>query len=198
MLAAEPGATAASDFPDPNEREPVRQGVSGDPGSVERGHQRLQGPAATEHAEREADAQAAVGERSGSPSASATAASKDFPDPVNGEPRHRQPVAGSHPPSKPGGWYGDPQRRDEEVRQRPGTRQRGPVVRAKAGRWPQRPCWPRPRRRGRDVRCGAPDRGRRAPAADTVKVQKGKLSAMVSQGGTLTYRARLGRLAATR
>jgi len=28
------------------------------------------------------------------------------------------------------------------------------------------------------------------PAADTVKVQKGELSAMVSQGGTLTYRAR--------
>jgi hypothetical protein len=30
----------------------------------------------------------------------------------------------------------------------------------------------------------------RAPAADTVKVEQGKLSAMVSQGGTLTYRAR--------
>jgi peptidoglycan hydrolase-like protein with peptidoglycan-binding domain len=30
----------------------------------------------------------------------------------------------------------------------------------------------------------------RAPAADTVKVEKGALSAMVSQGGTLTYRAR--------
>jgi peptidoglycan hydrolase-like protein with peptidoglycan-binding domain len=29
-----------------------------------------------------------------------------------------------------------------------------------------------------------------APAADTVKVEKGELSAMVSQGGTLTYRAR--------
>jgi hypothetical protein len=30
----------------------------------------------------------------------------------------------------------------------------------------------------------------RAPAADTVTVEKGELSAMVSQGGTLTYRAR--------
>ena len=30
----------------------------------------------------------------------------------------------------------------------------------------------------------------RAPAADTVKVELGELSAMVSQGGTLTYRAR--------
>ena len=30
----------------------------------------------------------------------------------------------------------------------------------------------------------------RAPAADTVKVEQGELSAMVSQGGTLTYRAR--------
>ena len=30
----------------------------------------------------------------------------------------------------------------------------------------------------------------RTPAADTVKVELGKLSAMVSQGGTLTYRAR--------
>ena len=30
----------------------------------------------------------------------------------------------------------------------------------------------------------------RAPAADTVKVEEGELSAMVSQGGTLTYRAR--------
>src|SRR3954463_15169201 len=29
-----------------------------------------------------------------------------------------------------------------------------------------------------------------APAADTVKVERGTLSAMVSQGGTLTYRAR--------
>jgi hypothetical protein len=29
-----------------------------------------------------------------------------------------------------------------------------------------------------------------SPAADTVKVEKGELSAMVSQGGTLTYRAR--------
>jgi hypothetical protein len=29
-----------------------------------------------------------------------------------------------------------------------------------------------------------------APAADTVKVELGELSAMVSQGGTLTYRAR--------
>ena len=29
-----------------------------------------------------------------------------------------------------------------------------------------------------------------APAADTVKVEQGELSAMVSQGGTLTYRAR--------
>src|SRR4051812_31316629 len=30
----------------------------------------------------------------------------------------------------------------------------------------------------------------RTPAADTAKVEKGELSAMVSQGGTLTYRAR--------
>ena len=29
-----------------------------------------------------------------------------------------------------------------------------------------------------------------APAANTVKVEKGELSAMVSQAGTLTYRAR--------
>ena len=35
-----------------------------------------------------------------------------------------------------------------------------------------------------------PTAAARAPAADTVKVEKGTLSAMVSQGGTLTYRAR--------
>jgi Putative peptidoglycan binding domain len=35
-----------------------------------------------------------------------------------------------------------------------------------------------------------PTAAARALAADTVKVEKGKLSAMVSQGGTLTYRAR--------
>jgi peptidoglycan hydrolase-like protein with peptidoglycan-binding domain len=35
-----------------------------------------------------------------------------------------------------------------------------------------------------------PTAAARAPAADTVKVEKGELSAMVSQGGTLTYRAR--------
>ena len=35
-----------------------------------------------------------------------------------------------------------------------------------------------------------PTAAARAPAADTVKVELGKLSAMVSQGGTLTYRAR--------
>jgi peptidoglycan hydrolase-like protein with peptidoglycan-binding domain len=35
-----------------------------------------------------------------------------------------------------------------------------------------------------------PTAAARAPAADTVKVEEGELSAMVSQGGTLTYRAR--------
>jgi peptidoglycan hydrolase-like protein with peptidoglycan-binding domain len=35
-----------------------------------------------------------------------------------------------------------------------------------------------------------PTAAARSPAADTVTVQKGELSAMVSQGGTLTYRAR--------
>jgi hypothetical protein len=35
-----------------------------------------------------------------------------------------------------------------------------------------------------------PTAGARALAADTVKVEKGELSAMVTQGGTLTYRAR--------
>jgi hypothetical protein len=35
-----------------------------------------------------------------------------------------------------------------------------------------------------------PTASARAPAADTVKVEQGDLSAMVSQGGTLTYRAR--------
>ncbi|MDT7670712.1 MAG: hypothetical protein QOC74_3495 [Pseudonocardiales bacterium] len=35
-----------------------------------------------------------------------------------------------------------------------------------------------------------PTAAARAPAADTVKVEKGELSAMVSGGGTLTYRAR--------
>jgi hypothetical protein len=35
-----------------------------------------------------------------------------------------------------------------------------------------------------------PTAAARAQAADTVKVEKGELSAMVSQGGTLTYRAR--------
>jgi peptidoglycan hydrolase-like protein with peptidoglycan-binding domain len=42
------------------------------------------------------------------------------------------------------------------------------------------------------VRAGAdpPTAAAQAPAANTVTVQKGELSAMVSQGGTLTYRAR--------
>jgi peptidoglycan hydrolase-like protein with peptidoglycan-binding domain len=35
-----------------------------------------------------------------------------------------------------------------------------------------------------------PTAAARAPAADTLEVEKGKLSAMVSQGGTLSYRAR--------
>jgi hypothetical protein len=35
-----------------------------------------------------------------------------------------------------------------------------------------------------------PTAAARALAADTVKVEKGELSAMVSHGGTLTYRAR--------
>jgi peptidoglycan hydrolase-like protein with peptidoglycan-binding domain len=35
-----------------------------------------------------------------------------------------------------------------------------------------------------------PTAAARPPAADTVKVEKGELSAMISQGGTLTYRAR--------
>jgi peptidoglycan hydrolase-like protein with peptidoglycan-binding domain len=35
-----------------------------------------------------------------------------------------------------------------------------------------------------------PSAAAQGPAADTVEVQKGELSAMVSQGGTLTYRAR--------
>ena len=37
---------------------------------------------------------------------------------------------------------------------------------------------------------GHPTAAAQPPAADTVKVEKGKLSAMVSGGGTLTYRAR--------
>ena len=37
---------------------------------------------------------------------------------------------------------------------------------------------------------GHPTAAAQAPAADTVKVELGELSAMVSQGGTLTYRAR--------
>ena len=49
----------------------------------------------------------------------------------------------------------------------------------------------RHRRRGRHVRREASDAGRtRTPPANTATVEKGKLSAMVSLNGTLTYRAR--------
>ena len=59
-----------------------------------------------------------------------------------------------------------------------------------AGRGGRPGCRDRHRGRGRDVQRQAIDRGRAGPPANTAKVERGKLSAMVSQSGTLTYRAR--------
>ena len=59
------------------------------------------------------------------------------------------------------------------------------------GRWPRRPCWSwRPAAWSRCRARSSPAAAARAPAADTAEVVSGDLSAMVSQGGTLGYRAR--------
>ena len=113
---------------------------------------------------------------------------KDFPDPVNGEParQHEQ-----DPILQPARWHDHPQRRDAEVPQRHGRGTGGPRVRrrtwalAAAAVVVAAIC-------GVVVLPGAehPTAAAQGPAADTVKVERGELSAMVSQGGTLTYRAR--------
>ena len=113
---------------------------------------------------------------------------KDFPDPVNGEPAHQHV---QDPILQPARWHDHSQRRDAEVRQRPGRGSRGPRVTRKS--WALAAaavlvaaiC-------GVVVMSGAehPTAAAQAPAANTVKVEQGELSAMVSQDGTLTYRAR--------
>ena len=113
---------------------------------------------------------------------------KDFPDPVNGEParQHLQ-----DPILKQTGRHDDSQCRDAQVRQRLGRGGGGPRVTRKgwalgaAAVLVAATC-------SVIVTSGAehPTAAARALAADTLKVEKGKLSAMVSQGGTLTYRAR--------
>ena len=113
---------------------------------------------------------------------------KDFPDPVNGEPlidTYKIPSS-----NKPGGMTilnaamhkcGSVL---QEVGGRPGvTRKRWAL--AAAAVLVAAIC-------GVVVMSGAehPAAAAPAPAANTVKVEKGELSAMVSRAGTLTYRAR--------
>ena len=113
---------------------------------------------------------------------------KDFPDPVNGE-----PLVDTYkiPSSQPARWHDHPQRRDAEVRRRLGRGGGGPRVRRRT--WALAAAAVLVAATGGVVvMSGAehPAAAAQAPPADTVKVEQGKLSAMVSQGGTLTYRAR--------
>ena len=113
---------------------------------------------------------------------------KDFPDPVNGEPlvnTYKIPSS-----NRPGGMD-DSQCRDAEVRQRLERGGGGPRVRRK--RWALAAAAVLVAVIGGVVVMSGPEHpaaAAQAPAANTVKVELGELSAMVSQDGTLTYRAR--------
>ena len=116
---------------------------------------------------------------------------KDFPDPI--------PMVGpsstrieSHPPQRRR-WDEHSQRRDAEVPRcaQPQRGSRGEAEDVGAGRSGRPGCRDRHRRRGRHVRREATGPGRTAGAGWTPRRWRSRtLSAMVSQAGILTYRAR--------
>ena len=112
---------------------------------------------------------------------------KDFPDPANGEPL----VDTNKIPSsnQPGGMtISTPRCRSAATSARGSWGAKGEAEDLGAGRSGRAG-------RGRSAAwslsgCRAPAAAAQEPAANTAKVERGELSAMVSQDGTLTYRAR--------
>ena len=98
------------------------------------------------------------------------------------------------PSSQQARWHDHPQRRDAEVRRRLAARRRGASGEAEdAGRWPAAAVLVAATATGGVVALSGAEQATAAaqePPANTATVEQGKLSAMVSQDGTLTYRAR--------
>ena len=179
-------AHGVSDFPDPNAKNQFVYGVSVSPAVWER--------ATT--ACKELQPPGVVGKRTPKQQSASLRFAQMRARPrreglsgpcVNGEPL----IDVQDPIQQQARWYGHSQCRDGQVQWHPGIGGGGPRVTRK--RWALAAaavlvvatC-------GVVAVSGAehPTAAARAPAADTVQVELRELSAMVSQGGTLTYRAR--------